>query len=56
MTNRLNELKKNLPKSKIAIDNLINCIASFSNGNIDDDILNRTLTQLREDIEAEQRD
>lgn len=56
MTNRINELKENLPKSKKAIDNLINTIASWNNGYIDDDIMSRTINKLSEDIDAEQKD
>ena len=52
MTNRLNELKENLPKSKKAIDNLINCIASHSNS-IDDNILARSLNLLESQIRIE---
>ena len=52
MTNRLKELDKNLPRSKKAIDRLINCIASHSNI-IDDNILERTIKRLEEDIRAE---
>lgn len=53
MTNRLKELKENLPKSKEAIDNLINTIASWSNGFIDDDIMSRTINKLSKDIDNE---
>lgn len=52
MTNRLKELKKSLPKSKKAIDGLINCIASHSNI-IDDDILIKSIKKLEADIRAE---
>ena len=53
--NRLNELTKNLPKSKKAINELINCIAS--NGNIiDDNILVESIKKLENNIREECRE
>ena len=53
--NRLNELTKNLPKSKKAINDLINCIASNKNI-IDDNILVKSINKLEDDIREECRE
>lgn len=48
MTNRINELEENLPKTKEKLDALINSIASHSN-NIDnetDEILSKHIEKL----------
>lgn len=55
MANRINELKQYLPRSKESLDNLINMIASHRD-EIDDDMLNRTLISLKDNIEEEVRD
>ena len=52
MENRIKELRENLPLTKEALDQLINCIASHIDI-IDDSILNNTIKKLEKDIRVE---